>query len=278
MTERRSRFARRPRPDALVFTARDAAILLVCFEHRWLTRPQLQRLAGVPGVTRMNQRLRQLYDHGYLDRLRAGTVGAGLQPVYLAGPSAVPLLARETGLPASEIRERLREDARAGPVLLPHDLEVNEVRIALAEGIGRHQGLRLDLWLNARESFDAYTPGRALRPDGYFRFWHGDILHACFLEVDRGTANLTRWKEKAARYREYREGGFYVARYELQRFRVLATAPTLPRLEHLRAATAAITERGFWFALTGEVVADPNPARALWWTVGGSGRRALIEP
>jgi|GEM_PF-1337003 len=278
MTERRKRFIRTAHPEGLVLTDRDAAVVWACWEHRWLTREQLQRLLPLPGVGRTNDRLRRLYDHGYLDRIRAGTVGAGLQPVYLAGEAAVPLIAARTEGTEAEIRERLREDRRASAVLLPHDLQVNDLRIALTGAIDESPALDLDLWLHAQECHDPYAPGRSLRPDGYFRFWHEDLLHAFFLEVDRGTTPLPRWKQKVERYLDYREGGHYTARYGLQRFRVLVTALTPLRLAHLREATQALTGRSFWFTLTAAVIRDPSPERPLWQPVGQDTPRALVAP
>lgn len=260
-----------------MLTPRDVALIVACYEHQWLTREQLQKLTGIPGVTRMNQRLRQLYDHTFLQRLRAGTVGAGLQPIYTAGERALPLLAAQTEQPLSVLREHLREDARASEILLPHDLQVNDVRIALTSALRATPALRLDGWLNPRECFDAYAAGRALRPDGYFRFWQEELLHAFYLEVDRGTTNLARWRTRVERYVEYREGGFYTTRRGLQRFRVLILGPAPERLAHLREATESVTRRSFWFALTNELLADPDPRRPIWRPVGQSARRALIQ-
>lgn len=278
MTERRRRFERDPSPPGLVLTPRDAAIILACYEHQWLTREQLQRITGIGGITRMNQRLRQLYDHGYLHRIRAGTVGAGLQPVYSVGDKSGPLLGAETERPIPEIREHLREDARASALLLPHDLQVNDVRIALTAAIRNDPHLRLDCWLNTRESYDAYASGRALRPDAYFRFWQEDLLHAFYLEIDRGTTNLVRWATKIDRYVQYRDGGFYAARFGLQRFRVLTVAASPERLSNLKKTTERLAQRSFWFALTNEVIADATFHQPIWWRVGERVQRTLVQP
>jgi hypothetical protein len=275
-SERRRRFTRASDPGRFVLTERDAAIAWACFEYQWLTRQHLQRLFGVPGVTRANQRLRQLYDAGVLQRLRVGTVGQGLQPVYLAGEAAVPLLAERSGLPVAAVKERLREDARASAALLPHDLAVNDVRIGLTLGLRSADGAGLETWLNARECYDAYRPDRSLRPDGYFRFVWRDLVHSFFLEVDRGTVSLSRFRAKVERYLEYRDSGAYEARYGLTRFRVLVTAPTEARLAHLLEATREATGRGFWFALTG-TAAEEGPHETIWTSVGGGFPRALLE-
>lgn len=277
MTERRRRFERAAPAEGLVLTARDREILLACYQHQWLIREQLQRISGIPGVTRINQRLRQLYDHGYLQRIRAGTVGGGLQPIYIAGERAAHWLAQEVERPEAEVREHLREDARASAILLPHDLQLNDVRLALTASIRSDRGLQLHCWLNTRECYDAYAPGRSLRPDAYLQLWQEDLLHAFYLEVDRGTTNLTRWREKVRRYLEYREQGCYTARFGLQRFRVLTAAQSAVRLEHLREATRSETDRSFWFARTDDLLGGAGLRAPVWWPVQVGVARALIE-
>jgi hypothetical protein len=278
MTERSRCFVRSPLPAGLVLTPRDAEVILACWEYRWLTRGQLQQLVSLPGIGRSNDRLRRLYDHGYLDRIRAATVGTGLQPVYLAGKASLPLLAERSERPLREVRERLREDARASAVLLPHDLQVNDVRIALVGAARGLNGAELVRWLHAADCYDRYAPGRSLRPDGYFQLVHQGRLHACFLEVDRGTSDLRRWSDRVGRYLEYRDTGAYRERYGLERFRVLTAAATPGRLRSLAETTRERTDRGFWFALTEEVTAGDPLTRPLWQPVGDRERRALLEP
>jgi hypothetical protein len=216
--------------------------------------------------------LRKLYDARFLDRLQVGTVGAGLQPVYLAGDAAVPLLSAELDLPPETVREWIRADAKASEALLPHDLMVNDVRIALTSAIEGRPDLSVDEWLNPRQCYDTYAPGRSLRPDGYFRFFSGDLLHSFFLEVDRGTVSLPRWRAKVERYLEYREGA-YEARHGLTRFRILVTTPSHGRLESLLSATRSLTDRVFWFALTEDVL-ERSLADAIWRAISGE-RKAL---
>jgi len=276
MTERVSRFSRAEAPRPFVLTARDAEIVLACWSHRWLTRQQLQRIVTLPGAGRTNDRLRRLFDAGLLARLRAGTVGAGLQPVYAAGEAAVRLIARDSGLAEAHVRARLRDDAQASAVLLPHDLQANDLRIALSAAAARRDDLRMEAWLNAYEAYDAYAAGRSLRPDGYFQVWQADTLHAFYVELDRGTTGLPRWSAKCSRYAEYRNDGHYARRHGLQRFRVLTTTTSERRLQELRAATERIASRGFWFALTQELLDDAAPGRMVWRPAGREERRALI--
>ena len=278
-TDRRDRFARSGDPDALVLTSRDEGVVLDCWRYRWLTRQQIQRLTSTPGIRRLNGRLRRLYDHGYLDRLRAGTIGMGLQPIYVVGPAGVPLVAGRLDLPEGTVKERVRETLRASPLLLPHDLSVNDVLIALLGAFGNDPDTDLRLWQNARDCYDAYAPGRSLRPDGYLQVLEGGrTLHSCILEVDRGTVGLEKWAEKVKRYREYREGGFYSNGYGpgLTRFRVLTLTHSLARLEHLCEATRSVTDRGFWFTLAETLLSDPDPRRAIWKKVDGTEPASLL--
>lgn len=276
MTERRSRFQPDPTHRPFVLTERDQEVALTCWSYRWLTRQQLQRVLPLPGAGRTNDRLRKLFDAEILTRVRVGTVGAGLQPVYTAGEAAVPLIARATGLAEGRIRARLREDRRASAVLLPHDLQSNDLRIALTGALALREDLQLAVWQNAGEAFDAYAPGRSLRPDGYLQVRQGEFLHAFFVEVDRGTAGLASWAAKVARYVEYKQGGHYTRRHGLQKFRVLTATTSDRRLSELRAATLRVTDRAFWFARTDELLTDAAPDRTVWRAVGHEGLRVLL--
>lgn len=277
MTEYRKRFIRDPEPAGFLLTPRDVTTVLHTWDHRWLTRHQLQRLLSMPCVTRINHLLRRLWDHGFLHRLKAITVGGGMQPVYVVGPAGVGLVVAHNGLPSSEIRSRIREDARAGAVLLPHDLEVNDLRIALTHAIERQTGTPLDCWLTADRCYDVPSRTEVVRPDGYFRILSHDVLSSFFLELDRGSTTLTRWSQKVARYIQYRESGNYARRYGLERFRVLVMAPSERRLQELRAATAEFTDRSFWFGLTSDLISDADPYREVWRPVASDGFRSLIE-
>jgi len=275
MTDYRKRFVRDAGERGFVLTERDVAAVLLTWDHRWLTRPQYQRLLEMPCVARTNHLLRRLWDHTYLERLKVGTVGGGMQPVYTVGPTGIPLVANRTDHGLAQIRARVREDGRAGAVLLPHDLEVNDLRIAVTLAIDRHAATALDCWLTADRCYDASTDG-VFRPDGYFRIWSRGVLASYFLELDRGTMNLTRWSQKVSRYLRYRDSGAYTARYSLERFRVLVTAPSDRRLRELREATARLTGRGFWFGLTSEIIANPAPDQPIWHPVGADRPRALV--
>ena len=276
---RRPRFSRSSDPPMLVLTPRDEQVVFDCWRYRWLTRQHLQLLTGTPGIRRLNDRLRRLYDHGYVERLRVGTVGAGLQPLYLVGPVGASLVAVEFELAEAVVRERVRENLRASAMLLPHDLSVNDVMIALHSAFQRDPDIDPLLWLNSRDCYDAYAPGRSLRPDAYFQVLEGGRrVHSCFLEVDRGTVGLEKWREKVKRYQEYRDGGFYTHRYGegLTRFRVLTLSTTAARLDSLKEATRRIADRGFWFGQTGSLVQDADPRRAFWWKVDGTEAASLV--
>jgi hypothetical protein len=268
---------RSPDPAALVLTERDADIITGCYEYQGLTRPQVQRLFGIPGVTRANQRLRVLWEHEYLDRTAVGIAGAGLQPLYLAGRAAVPLLVDRTEQTPNIIRAHLRDDARRRPLV--HDVEMNDVRIALTLGLAKDPNIKLELWHNQRQSYHAFAPGRALRPDGFVRFVADGLTHGIYLELDRGTTTLVdRWQAKVVTYSEYRESGSYAERHGLERFRVLVLAPSPQRLVNLVAASQAVAERGFLFALTRDLLSNSNPRQPIWRGLTDDRLRALVEP
>jgi len=271
-----SRYVRRPNPPRIVLTERDERLILTTYSFRWATRQQLQAIALPAGVTRANLRLRALFDSRFLDRLAIGTVGAGLQPVYLAGEAAVPLIASRFGIAELSVRERLRDAARCSATMLGHDLRVNDERVGLTRVLGA-AGADLECWLNAAECFDAYEARRCLRPDGFAQFVAHRTRYACFQETDRGTVSLDRWAAKVAGYVRYRDSGAFTNRYGLTRFRVLVTAPSNARISHLVEATCTHTDRGFWFALSDEVVGLPDLLQPIWRTLTHAELQPLVK-
>src|ERR1051326_6665909 len=125
--KRRHWFTRDPAPPRLVLTERDVSIVVACYQFQGLTRPQVQRLIGMPGITRANERLRLLWEHGYLERLAIGTPGAGHQPLYVPGQEAIDMIATHTGQLPATVRSHFREDSRRSP--LTHDTQMNDCRI-----------------------------------------------------------------------------------------------------------------------------------------------------
>ena len=91
-------------------------------------------------VTRINIRLRKLYDHNYLSRRFAPKEKGSSQAVYSVSKASVELISHWLGEDPDTIRRRAEDDLRVKDVFLAHNLMVNDVLLK-----GLEQGFMLSL-------------------------------------------------------------------------------------------------------------------------------------
>ena len=120
----------------------------------------------------------------------------------------------------------------------------------------------------------------SLIPDGCFALATPLGKAHFFVEVDRGTETLDRFKQKVQAYIVYHENGGYEKRYGTKSLRILTVATGEGRLSNLLAATVQVTKemgsrRRFWFALASTL----TPQSVLTQPIAGEQEaRALITP
>jgi hypothetical protein len=287
------RYRRAQNPPPFTLTDRDAQVVRHVHEHRFLTREQIQRLAFTPTTTSScKKRLTMLYHHAYLDRVYVPvTLPYGApRAVYCLGRRGAELLASEHGAGYGAVDWRHQDNDR-DVVFLAHTLAANDVRIAVINAC-RDRAWRMR-WTDERELrsmlsgekiADPGTPGRAVAviPDGHFTLDVDGARYAFALELDRGTVEELRLRQKVRLLGAWLQSGAYARRFHLDTLRVLfvvaAGASTASRLDRLRRWTEAEGGRSlFWFAehdrvLAGDVLVDP-----FWQVAGRSGRYALLE-
>jgi hypothetical protein len=181
-------------------TERDRRIAGDCFEHRVLTTEQLRRL-HFGGDRTARTRLRLLYELRILDRFRPPwPYGAGSSPYHwVLDQAGAYVVAEQLGLEAKDLRWRRNAAiALARSAKLEHQIAVNEFFARLAEE-ARGAGGSLREWWGERRSLEAL--GGLAAPDGYGRLeLPGERRVALLLELDRGTEDYQRLREKAKRY------------------------------------------------------------------------------
>jgi Replication-relaxation len=183
----------------LHLTERDRRIALDCYDHRVLTTAQLRRLHF--GSLRVTQRrLGELYELRILDRFRRPWQhGDGSSPYHwLLDEAGAHVVAERLELERDALRWR-RDTALAlaRSDKLAHQIEVNEFFSRLAAD-ARAAGGRLHEWWGERRCRDAL--GETVTPDGYGRVELPGRSITFLLELDRGTENHERLREKARRY------------------------------------------------------------------------------
>ncbi|MBW2063309.1 MAG: replication-relaxation family protein [Deltaproteobacteria bacterium] len=263
MRGRASKWERKKNPERLILQPRDRELIVTIYAFRFLTREQIQRLFGFNCIRRVNLRLRKLYDHQYLSRTFLPTIRGSAKALYYPGPKGVPIIAEELGKDPSLIKKKIKGISQLKEFFLAHALQLNEVRITFTQAIQKNPGISLERWINDNDCEQEYrinssgkTIRKRFRPDGYFRFYYQGKVYSFFLELDRSTMTLGRFKRKVLTYLEFARLGYYRQRFGVKYFRVLVIAPTGERLSHLKEAVEEITDKIFWFTTFDQISVD----------------------
>lgn len=280
--KRRIRYKRdieKPRPGKFQSKG-DGEIILLIHEYRYLTRPLLELLTGRKG-TSLKNRLRYLYDNGYLWKVqfsRSYTETGSTPDIYVLDEKG-----REV------YQQMTRQKAEASPKRnqnkdpqLEHALLINTIRSMITAVCKEGNGIKLLDWQKAgKDSKDfVKVKGRkqAIAPDAFFVLQKdGGKAIPFFLEADRSTMDQPSFVSKlSAYYIYYKEiraeldsqkgqGKVKVTnRFNIRGFRVLTVIEhdrdwqrvrNTNRLNHLIDAGYKATEgkgwRGFWYASKG---------------------------
>ena len=222
-------------------TDRDRRIALDCYEHRVLATEQLRRLHFRAART-ARERLQELCELRVLASFRpAQHAGQGsAQNHWVLDEAGALVVAAELGLERAELRWRAQTAlAIASSSKLAHQLAVNEFFSRLAEE-AREAGGELEHWWGERRSRELLD--RIATPDGYGRLQlPAEPALEFLLELDRGSEDHPRLKEKARRYAKA------LPRSELRDPLVLLLLPSRERTaraaDNLAASAAPIVAR-----------------------------------
>jgi len=243
----------------------------------------------------MRRAVRPLFDGGYLSiipvtRASLADVGSEAGPELLLGSAAnvytltragERLLARSEGIEVPPKRP-LAYSVRQSP-FIAHELQVAAVYGWLRR-LERHGGEReLVRWVRAAEAvidLKRHTPAKSVRPDAWFVLRIGANHLVAFVEVDRGTEGVPRWRQKLAAYRALFTSGRVPEVCGFQKARVLVLAPNGRRREALAQLIASEAEPAladlFWLAERA-VLATPALELAAWQRPGRDGLSPLLS-
>lgn len=242
-------FSRCKSPVAIRLTDRDVAVMEALWRHRCLSGDQLRRLVFECGRSMVRRRLRALYDHNLIDRVRVAAVPTRDIPPFLytlsrQGAEMLPDLLLQF-LPHAfdgDASYRICGLNGAGLRFVQHRFLVNEFHVSLMEAVRR-----LPYSVAWRHEEELAIPGRdgprrsevvvhpllpkptPFLPDGYFelKLPNGDS-YAYFVEIDMATHAQRVWRERALLYSAYadRRAGLFRRRFGRENFRLaIATTP-----------------------------------------------------
>lgn len=235
-------------------TARDRRIAFDCFEHRVLTSEQLRRLHFTHERT-ARRRLTQLHQQRVLDRFRpAWQQRQGSTPYHwVLDEAGAYLVADELGVDRADLHWRHADAlAIAASAKLAHQVAVNELITRLAAE-ARQAGGQLTEWYGERSTRQLL--GGVVIPDSYAVLEHeGQLLHL-LVELDRGTEDHKRLRDKATGYSR-----------ALPRSPLANLKPTVLLVLPSRARATSLRDAG---------VADGEPLVPLVWSAA---QQAAVLP
>lgn len=232
--------ARRQTAPRFVLTDRDRDILSLLDRHLLLTREQLQWLLDWSCVTRINRRLRQLFDAGLVER-RFMPVQSGSAPaIYYLGREAIRHLASTNKGDTDTLLRRRRRIQRMPDSTLGHDLSISDFAASFIRHCLKTPGGEWISWLNEYAFLNACRVAKVPlavmpRPDGYGRYAINRLLYHFCLELDTGSESLRRMRRKLELYQLAQPTGYFRKLFKLSRLTVLIVTTSSGRAASLAA-------------------------------------------
>jgi|GEM_PF-1496845 len=296
---RKSRYQRQPSPMRL--TQRDIQVIEVVYAYRVLSQAQIHALLfGDRHPSVSQDRLRKLFDNGYLQRRTIPTTGGqATSPVlYLLDKLGNQVLLKSGRY--DEVRWQADHN-KIGYEHLEHLMAINRVRIAVTLGCQRDHELQLERWLDDttlkadydRVEIPSLSNAVALIPDGFFELGTFSGKSRYFLEMDRGTMTHKRFRHKIEAYHTYRtEKVALKERFGTSSFRLLTVTESETRTENLLSLTKSVEAKlfesydeknsvhkthTFWFATLSDLTATSFFREPIWMTAKVSGKHPLWQ-
>lgn len=284
-TKRRRRDQRSSLPKPMQLSERDINIVQAVYEYRVLKQEHIQLLFfGQRNRSGAQRRLERLYDHGFLARHLLPVTTGRSPTLYILDRKGAELLRLERGY--DELTwYHSSKDLKAE--FLEHTIALNDLMVAVTVGC-REAGFQLETWHTEnriKADFDRVvvttSTGRRedvpIVPDGFFVVIANQRRYPCFVELDRGTMTLGRFKLKVSGYMAYQRTGGYERRYGLSSLRVLTVTTSERRLVNLKEATEQVKgQEWFWFGLLPELNYATVLNAPVWRIATKTERNALI--
>lgn len=264
-----SAFSRKITAEMYRLTSRDRRLLDLLAAHQCLTTEQITAIAFTT-ERKARRRLLTLYQRDVLDRFRFPTGPGSLSWRWTLGPvgAAVVAGAADQPMPRPATIRAATVRLAASP-RLAHLLEVNQFFCALAAHTRHHAETMLLRWWSERQA--THATGGMVHPDGA-GLWHEAGHRVPFwLELDRGTEQLSRLAAKLAGYR--RLAGTDLA------WPVLFWLPTRSRENNLHKLLNRDGNPGVVVATATADTTDAHPVGPAWRLPGqpGTTRRRLHQ-
>jgi hypothetical protein len=214
---------------------------------------QIRRLFFT-GKSQAEERLKLLYQNGYLNRPNRGQRMRMPEMVYWLDRAGAEIVASLTGTPVNKLG--WRREPRWFQV--EHDLAVNNFRLDLIEACHDDAEISLEVWVPESEFWAnpdtiVYTNKgkeiwRQIRPDGYFMLATPKLYLRYLVEIDRSTEDNPRFfREKILPGMAYLNSEEYGDRFGHRSGRWLIVTTTERRLRNMLSQAERKTKGLFYF-------------------------------
>lgn len=236
-----------------------------------LSFSQIQRLFFT-GKSQTEQRLKLLYQHGYLARPNEVQRRRLREMVYWLDKKGADIVASLSGTPLPEFY--WRKEPRWFQI--EHDLAVNDFRLDLNAACSQDSITKLENWIPESEfwafpdkvtySFQGRAAKRNIRPDGFFVINTGQHRIRCLLEIDRSTEDNPRfYREKLLPGLAYLKTQAYEERFGHRSGRWLVVTTGERRLANmLNQARRAKADGLFYFTTFDKIDPTTLLASPIW--------------
>lgn len=238
----------------LALQERDRQILIGVHKYRLLSREQVQALFGFHSLTRINVRLRKLFDAKFLDRIFLPAFWGSPKAYYCLGMRGIEIVAETTDNDILEIKKERRQILKVREMFLRHQIAVNDSMIIfelMAKKLPNFQPemhiakveIHSSTLLTINSNFH-----KLFKPDGYVAFRYQDKIYTLFLEIDLGTESLKIIQQKIGTYFNFGFSGEYQQIFGHKYFRVLFICSSQERLKNIKKVIEQQTDKMFWLA------------------------------
>jgi hypothetical protein len=277
----RSRFT--PKPTAgLRLEERDEQLLCDLYQHRFMTRGQLETLFFTSTV-RCNARLRQLFDYGFVKRYYLPAAPYGAQAIYSVGKNAVPIVASCLEADTDEVTRQYR--GTRTPSFIEHTLAVVDVWLAFREACAKTVTVEMERWMpemlcrheyQIREKGTKHWRKEVFKPDAFVRLAVDGHFLNFFIEMDLGHTSSRQFLGKLHTHQRYLESGLFHQLYRDDDFKTLIITTGQRRLKNLASLTSGQNSQLFWFTSQARFKME-GPLGRVWAHKEGETHMALCQ-
>jgi predicted DNA-binding transcriptional regulator len=230
MIQKRRNWNQRIPQGRLKIKPRDIQILKTLLDYRFLTSSQIQR-RFFSSKSFADRRLRNLYDHGILERIIRPVTQGKAELLYAIGTEGARQLSGHLDIPRDKLGWSQKGNV-VKPEFIQHQLDLNTLRLAIEEVIEKSSEYMLLEWESNLKIM--VRRGRNLIPDAYFAISTPRGSTFFFLELDRATETVTgKFRKKMENYQIIRERGEFKRQFGRENFRVLIVTTSEARLKSL---------------------------------------------